>query len=218
MKLIEKLDLSIEQYKRKDRLSNSLAELRRTGRATTGYSTINGTKVWTDKVSERLTLYGIPHQCGNDAPRGGKNGEYIKLISPAMLKIINAERKAEESAWQAKQDAREAKYKEQPQLIADIKGGKYDEIILSKADRYIELYRIGGKQFREYAKRYAKQLDTPCTLDLRDAILRRSCRLTGLYFGIKNYYDNYVRVFFSTQAEAENYCKNRNGTYTTIEL
>lgn len=53
------------------------------GRRTGGWTYRN---VWTDGVHRVLTLLKIPHEYGNNAPRGGASGEYVKITSPAFLK------------------------------------------------------------------------------------------------------------------------------------
>ena len=54
-------------------------------------------EIWTKEISDILTKLNIAHECGNDAPRGGANGEYVKVTSPAFVKVVKkvqAERKA----------------------------------------------------------------------------------------------------------------------------
>ena len=58
-------------------------------------------EIWTQEISDILTNLGIEHECGNDAPRGGANGEFVKVTSPAFVKVVKkvvAERKAR---WEA---------------------------------------------------------------------------------------------------------------------
>lgn len=49
--------------------------------------------VYTNEVSAVLTSLGIKHECLNDAPRGGANGEFVRITSPAVVKAINSVQK-----------------------------------------------------------------------------------------------------------------------------
>lgn len=45
-------------------------------------------EIWTQAVSDYLTKCKIAHICYNDAPRGGANGEQIKITDKAFLKSM----------------------------------------------------------------------------------------------------------------------------------
>lgn len=82
---------NVSGIKANSNLQYSLQQILKTGEARTGKYTGKGrfsTKsVWTSEVSAYLNRMGIPHCCGNDAPRGGANGEYVRVTMPAFLKI-----------------------------------------------------------------------------------------------------------------------------------
>ena len=88
---------------RKNNIRNSVAALLSDGFTHTGSSGWISVRrgaskeIWTKEISDILTNLGIQHECGNDAPRGGANGEYVKVTSPAFIKVVKkvqAERKA----------------------------------------------------------------------------------------------------------------------------
>lgn len=97
---------------RKQNVRASLSGLLLDGKTSTGSSSWvskrYGAKkdVWTGEVSAVLTRLGIAHECGNDAPRGGANGEYIQITSPAFLKIVRKNKKEREERWAAEQATR----------------------------------------------------------------------------------------------------------------
>lgn len=63
----------------------SLRELFSNGYCRTGKSYFKSRSpykhVWTSKVILVLEILGIQFESGNDAPRGGANGEYVKLLN-----------------------------------------------------------------------------------------------------------------------------------------
>lgn len=89
------------------------------GKAYTGY--YQGSGRWskavdlTEAIHLTLENFGIAHEVGNDAPRGGVSGNYVKVTMPAFLKevakvqAIHRERVlAEQKAEAEKQAKREA--------------------------------------------------------------------------------------------------------------
>lgn len=104
---------------RKQNLRGSLEDLIRYGETTTGSSSWISKRrgaskeVWTDEVSAVLTRLGIAHECGNNAPRGGANGEYVKVTMPAFLKAV----KKNEAERKARLDAEEKARKEMIEIM-----------------------------------------------------------------------------------------------------
>ena len=69
----------------------SLKNLRASGIASTGKNQNRKTQSWTKEVCEILAKNKIPFENGNDAPRGGICGEFVKLTSKSQLFQIEAE-------------------------------------------------------------------------------------------------------------------------------
>lgn len=46
--------------------------------------------IWTAGTSQILNDLGIKHECGNDAPKGGANGEFITITDKAFIKRYKA--------------------------------------------------------------------------------------------------------------------------------
>ena len=103
----EKLQNLLNKSIRKQNLRNSVHDLLARGKASTGSSSWISVRrgahkeVWTDEVSAILTDLGIAHECGNDAPRGGANGEFVKITSPAFLKEVKAFQKRMQERFEA---------------------------------------------------------------------------------------------------------------------
>jgi len=70
----------------------SLIECLEYGSSRTGKSSYSGgyanKSIWTSSVSDLLTKLGITHECCNDAPRGGANGEFVKITDTRFLNRI----------------------------------------------------------------------------------------------------------------------------------
>jgi len=58
---------------------NSLQELIDLGFTRTGHSDKGGKIIWTNQLCEVLDSLNINYESGNDAPRGGGNGEFVKI-------------------------------------------------------------------------------------------------------------------------------------------
>lgn len=76
---------------------NAIERILDDGIARTGESSIRrgGWKskaIWTEAVSNILTRFNIEHICGNDAPRGGANGEFVQVTSKAFLRDMKKEK------------------------------------------------------------------------------------------------------------------------------
>ncbi len=98
----------------------AMTELLRRGVATTGFSSKRGKDVWTDRVYNYLTSHGFKCEKGNDAPRGGANGEYVKIISPAFQKEVKSRIKAEQEKRAKEQAKAEAKAEAHKAHIAEL--------------------------------------------------------------------------------------------------
>lgn len=185
MKLIEKLD-TILAHPRKNgitsgRVVSSLRELRENGFARTGLSEKRRSDVWTDDVVEVLTSIGINCESGNDAPRGGKNGEFVRITSPAILREIKAEkerRKAEqlhsEQIRQKRIEFRERCKENLPNILQQLSEGKHDEHIRKRAERLFCHDLAGGEERRRYWKKIAHSLHTVNTEEFRNAYMSRA--------------------------------------------
>lgn len=77
----------------------ALQNIAKYGWSRTAHTTGNGRYitlyVYTLEVKEYLNKLNIAHEVGNDAPRGGKHGEFIKVTDRAFIKAVKAERWAE---------------------------------------------------------------------------------------------------------------------------
>lgn len=93
------------------------------GIAYTGVSSRRGKDIWTDRVYNYLTAHGFKCEKGNNAPRGGANGEYVKIVSPAFQKEVKARIKAEQ----------EKRAKEQAEAQAKAEAHKAHIVELAKA-------------------------------------------------------------------------------------
>ncbi len=93
-----------------------LKEILRRGFVHTGYYQGSGRHSkavdLTFTISAYLDKMGIAHETGNDAPRGGVSGNYVKVTMPAFLKEVKkvmaeeaAKREAERQEFLAKQEA-----------------------------------------------------------------------------------------------------------------
>lgn len=78
---------------------NALERILHNGESNTAHTTGHGRYttlyVYTCEVKEYLDKFNIAYEVGNDAPRGGKHGEFIKVTDRAFLKVMKAERWAE---------------------------------------------------------------------------------------------------------------------------
>ena len=89
----------------------------RTGHS--GYSKGWASKsVWTMKVCMALDSAKIKYVYGNDAPRGGANGEYVQITDKVLLKQIEARMKPIREDIAAKQAEEEKVKEERNQRIA----------------------------------------------------------------------------------------------------
>jgi hypothetical protein len=118
---------------RKRKVRVSIDDLLNRGTTRTGESYYNygggATKnIWTNDVHMILDGLGIAHECGNNAPRGGANGEYVKITSPAFLKTVKqvqaelrakaeADRKVAEEKAARKEKARAEHAKRMNELV-----------------------------------------------------------------------------------------------------
>ncbi len=87
--LNEKLENAVKGTKGLVKIS--LLELRKNGITSTGKNQNRKNRVWTKDVCDILTKNKIPFTNGNDAPKGGVCGEFVKLTSKSQLFQIEAE-------------------------------------------------------------------------------------------------------------------------------
>ena len=91
----------------------------RTG--SSGYSKGYANKsVWTDMVVYVMNQTGIAFEKGNDAPRGGANGEFVRITDKNILKRIEKERKNNAIIAQKRREEAEAKALEEARIKAEI--------------------------------------------------------------------------------------------------
>lgn len=85
---------SVSGLKANSPVKSQISTILRRGEVRTGYYQGRGrhTKAvdLTDAVTTILDLYEIAYEKGNDAPRGGIGGKFVKVTSPAFLKEVRA--------------------------------------------------------------------------------------------------------------------------------
>lgn len=84
---------------KKGKVKSAISKLLLTGKARTGessYSCGRGHKsIWTDEVAYVLRKNNISFECGNDAPRGGANGEFVKLTGKVLKDVLKLKEERE---------------------------------------------------------------------------------------------------------------------------
>lgn len=110
----------------------AMTELLCRGIATTGFSSKRGKDIWTGRVYNYLTIHGFKCEKGNDAPRGGANGEYVKIVSPAFQKEVKERALAEQKRRENERAIAEAKAAAHKAHIAEL--AKAIDINIYKAD------------------------------------------------------------------------------------
>lgn len=120
---IEKLQNAIKANR--GNVKTSLTELLNKGSARTGKSGYSkgwaSKSIWTSDVTTILSYLKISFATGNDAPRGGANGEYIKLTDKTLSLQIKARNttlaiEAEEAKIKA-EEARKEAYRKAEEFI-----------------------------------------------------------------------------------------------------
>ena len=176
MTLIEKLDAIIAHPRKSGVTSNrviqSLKELRYSGKTCTGISERRRADSWTTAVIEALTTHKIPYHSGNNAPRGGMNGEFVKLTSPAMMKIIRHEIAERKKIAKAEYLKKQERYNNILNTVERIKRGYMDDFIIENIDRLIK-QRTNKSTKKSFWDRIAKSIETYNCADVRDAIYSR---------------------------------------------
>lgn len=96
---------SVSGLKANSPVKSLISTILRRGEVRTGYYQGSGrhTKAvdLTDAVTTILDLYDIAYETGNDAPRGGICGNYVKVTSPAFLKEARAVMEREKAQAEA---------------------------------------------------------------------------------------------------------------------
>jgi len=127
-----------------------LSEILRKGFVHTGYYQGSGRHSkavdLTFTISAILEGKGIAHETGNDAPRGGVSGNYVKVTMPAFLKEVKkvmaeeaAKREAERKAFLEKQEAQRKHLEWVEQEAAKLDLEPYREEIVSIVNRPAEM-------------------------------------------------------------------------------
>ena len=176
MKLIEKLDTIIAHPRKyginSSRVVSSLRDLRENGFARTGFSQKNGADCWTDHVVKTLEDININCESGNDAPRGGKNGEFVRITSPAILAIIKKEIAERKKIADAERQQQQDKYNNMFDIVARINNGFFDDFLRVNKQRILQ-ERPNKSTKKSFWERIAKSLNTFNCMQLRDAINTR---------------------------------------------
>lgn len=123
----------------------SLIELRASGFTSTGKNQNRKSQIWTKEVCEILSKNNIPFKNGNDAPKGGVCGEFVKLTSKSQIKTIQSEIQAKKNEIEkAKLIAKQNLETSKNSIIEFIKENK--ELIEEKKDELMELKNQGNKE------------------------------------------------------------------------
>lgn len=150
---------------RKNNLRTSVAQLLSDGFTRTGSSGWISVRrgaskdIWTKEISDILTNMGIEHKCGNDAPRGGANGEYVKVTSPAFVKVVKKVQAERKARWEAEKKA------------------------AAEADAKAEEARQAHRQRMQ--ELVEENMDKFNALDLKALVPERHCDWTGRYYYTK---------------------------------
>lgn len=173
MKLIEKLEAIIAHPRKNgitsNRIVDSLKRLREQGKAYTGISERRRALTWTADVVKTLNTFGIPCEQGNDAPRGGKAGDFVKLTSPAMLKVINAEIAERKRIADLEEQERIERYNRMLSIAQNIKDGLYDDYLRANRDRILQP-RENRATRKQFWNRICRNLGIINSADMRDII------------------------------------------------
>lgn len=129
---------------RKNNLRTSVAQLLSDGFTRTGSSGWISVRrgaskeIWTQEISDILTKIGIAHECGNDAPRGGANGEFVKVTSPAFVKVVKKVQAERKARWEAeKKEAAEKAAIAEAQRQAHHK--RMNELVEENIDKFMAI-------------------------------------------------------------------------------
>ena len=176
MKLIEKLDTLIAHPRKNGinsgRVVSSLRDLRENGFARTGFSQKTGADSWTEQVIKALEDINISCESGNDAPRGGKNGEFVCITSPAILAIIKKEIAERKRIADAERQRQQNKFSYMLNTVARINNGFFDDFLSENKERILQ-ERPNKSTKKSFWERIAKSLNTFNCMQLRDAINTR---------------------------------------------
>lgn len=106
---IEKLR-ELSDKKKSVVMNQYVDDLLRNGKAYTVRSRYSGgyyyKKSYTEELDKLLTEHGISHEIGNDAPRGGMNGEFVSLKGTVLKYVLKCKREREE-LWKTEQERKD---------------------------------------------------------------------------------------------------------------
>lgn len=130
------------------KVKSAINMLLATGKARTGessYSCGRGHKsLWTEEVAYVLRKHNISFECGNDAPRGGANGEFVKLTGKVLKDVLKLKEEREarlfaEAEQRRKElSEREARYEAECEATYQYCKDKMFNITLAESDlRYV---------------------------------------------------------------------------------
>lgn len=119
-------------------INNSILELNNNGTTQTGRSGYSkgwaNKSIWTSEVAAILDSEGISYERGNDAPRGGASGEYVRITCPIFLAAVEVrkaqretDRRAAELAALIAQTERDQQLAEAVSLIEPIEGEDFQQ-------------------------------------------------------------------------------------------
>jgi len=127
-------------------------ELRPCGYSGNRYTPVGYHKI--DKAAENLTAIGIDFEIGNDAPRGGYSGNFLRITKKGhrQLAKFRAELKAERLVEQARIEAEKQAIKEAAQkLLDELPENKAFEILWDSKEQK-DASGISWRQYREQLK------------------------------------------------------------------
>lgn len=141
------------------RVYYALVSILNHGRAVTGGYTGTGSHVrkWicTSDVCRILDSLGIKYQTGNDAPRGGAAGEFVRVTSPAFLREVRKyEREQEAKIKTAKIELEKSREEvRQANSVKHLFAEEYNQIMVARLndDLHGNARRNQRKRAREYA-------------------------------------------------------------------
>lgn len=120
----KQVELALNSIAKNSNAYKSCVQLLNFGIARTGSSGYSkgwaSKSVWTDMVVYVMNQTGIAFERGNDAPRGGANGEFVRITDKNILNRIEREREKNAIIAQKRREEAEAKALEEARMKAEI--------------------------------------------------------------------------------------------------
>lgn len=180
MKTTEKISDVVNNPKKFGTVHNSnairsLKELLHAGKTHTAFSSKRRVDDWGKKVEELLNKIKVPYIKGNDAPRGGIAGNFIKLnVKSALAEIeknLKKEQK-EEAERRAKEEADKAAKEERRRKLNDDSFEHWKDFDFSQfmAKDKFKMLNSKGRKFTFH--NLAATLGTQNNQGFRDAVMK----------------------------------------------